>query len=297
MNDAAEAGTGNGKARMRRRRATRRRLRIGRRIRAYFFAGVLVTAPIVITFYIAWLIIGWIDSKVTPLIPSAYNPETYLPFSIPGLGLVIVFILLTIIGAAAAGAVGRIWVSVTEQMLTRMPVIRSVYGATKQIFETVLKQQSNAFRQVVLFEYPRRGSWALGFITGRTMGEVQELTEDEVVNVFLPTTPNPTSGYLLFIPKRELVILSMTVEEGIKMVVSGGIVTPEDRRPAARKAIKRVAHANLDERTVPHERAVEAFPEPAGDEDEKADAEGSQKNDKRDQPDRAVRTTASRSNR
>ncbi len=267
MDDAVKTETGRDGAKRRRRSARRRRLGVGRRIRAYFFAGVLVTAPIVITFYIAWLIIGWIDSKVTPLIPPAYSPETYLPFSIPGLGLVIVFILLTVIGAMAAGAVGRMWVSVTEQMLARMPVIRSVYGATKQIFETVLKQQSNAFRQVVLFEYPRRGSWALGFITGQTLGEVQELTEDEVVNVFLPTTPNPTSGYLLFIPKRELVILSMTVEEGIKMVVSGGIVTPEDRRPPERKAIKRVARTDLDKQTVPYERPAGSFPEPGADAD------------------------------
>ncbi len=234
---------------------------VGRRVRAYFFAGVLVTAPIVITFYIAWLIIDWIDGKVTPLIPPAYNPENYLPFSLPGLGLVIVFVLLTLIGAMAAGAVGRLWVSTTERLLARMPVIRSVYGATKQIFETVLRQKSNAFRQVVLFEYPRRGSWALGFITGQTMGEVQELTEDEVVNVFLPTTPNPTSGYLLFIPKRELVILSMTVEEGIKMVVSGGIVTPEDRRPPGERVVKRVGSADLDRPTVPHFRDAAA---PAG---------------------------------
>jgi uncharacterized membrane protein len=109
-------------------------------------------------------------------------------------------------------------------------VIRSIYGATKQIFETVLANQSQAFREVVLVEYPRRGIWAIGFITGTTEGEVQELTEDEVINVFLPTTPNPTSGFLLFVPRRDLVYLSMTIEEGIKMVVSGGIVTPPDMR-------------------------------------------------------------------
>ena len=153
----------------------------------------------------------------------------------------------------AAGAIGRIWIKTTEHLLARMPVIRSVYSATKQIFETVLRQQSTAFRQVVLFEYPRRGSWALGFITGKTLGEVQHLTSDEVVNVFLPTTPNPTSGYLLFIPRRELIVLSMTVEEGIKMVVSGGIVTPEDRRSLEEQEIKRVAPARLDKRTIPHE--------------------------------------------
>jgi uncharacterized membrane protein len=131
-----------------------------------------------------------------------------------------------------------------------MPVIRSVYGAIKQIFETILSNHSDAFREVVLFEYPRRGAWAMGFITGKTEGEIQDSTEDEVVNVFLPTTPNPTWGYLLFLPKRELVILSMTVEEGIKMVVSGGIVTPPDRRPEHEKGIVKVASADGDNQTI-----------------------------------------------
>ena len=241
--------------RRRRRRGRRMRLRIMRHIRAYFFAGVLVTAPIAITFYLAWLIINWIDGKITPLIPAAYNPETYLPFGIPGLGLIIAFVLLTLIGAMAAGAIGRIWIRTSERLLARMPVIRSVYSATKQIFETVLRQQSNAFRQVVLFEYPRRGSWALGFITGKTLGEVQNQTADEVVNVFLPTTPNPTSGYLLFIPRKDLVVLSMTVEEGIKMVVSGGIVTPEDRRGEDERKVKRVAPAARDRPTIPYDES------------------------------------------
>ena len=131
-----------------------------------------------------------------------------------------------------------------------MPVIRSVYGAIKQIFETILSNHSEAFREVVLFEYPRRGAWAMGFITGKTEGEVQDATEDEIVNVFLPTTPNPTSGYLLFLPKRELVVLSMTVEEGIKMVVSGGIVTPPDRRPEHLKGIVKVAASDGDKETI-----------------------------------------------
>ncbi len=230
----------------------RQRGRFRRHIRSYFIAGVLVTAPIGITFYISWLLIRWVDAQVTPLLPPAYNPENYLPFAIPGLGLVIVFIVLTFIGWSTAGLLGRLWTSVSEHFLRRMPVIRSVYAAVKQIIETILKQQSNAFREVVLFEYPRRGSWAIGFITGQTQGEVQNLTTDDVVNVFLPTTPNPTSGYLLFIPKKELVILDMTVEEGIKMVVSGGIVTPPDRRPAAEQEKKRVAPADGDTRTVPH---------------------------------------------
>ena len=193
-----------------------------RHLRGYFFAGVLITAPLGITFYLAWLFINWVDDTITPLLPPAYNPETYLPFGVPGLGLLIVCIVMTFIGATTAGMLGRFLLRTSERVLSRMPVIRSVYSALKQIFETVLSRQSDAFREVVLFEYPRRGSWALGFITGKTEGEIQSSTEDEVVNVFLPTTPNPTSGYLLFLPRRELVILSMTVEEGIKMVISGG---------------------------------------------------------------------------
>jgi len=221
------------------------------RLKAYFFAGVLVTAPLGITFYVSWIFIKWIDSKVTSLLPTVYNPETYLPVYIPGIGLIIVCIALTIIGALTAGIIGRFWFRTSEKILSRMPVIRSIHSAIKQIFETVLSNQSNAFREVVLFEYPRRGSWAMGFITGQTQGEVQDITKDEVVNVFLPTTPNPTSGYLLFIPRRELVTLSMSVEEGIKMVVSGGIVTPPDKRSPSEKGEKKVAKADGDQQTIP----------------------------------------------
>lgn len=233
------------------------RHRLLRRLRTNFLAGVLITAPIGITFYLAWLIIDWIDGRVTPMIPIKYHPETYLPFSLPGLGVLIVFVVLTVVGALTTGMLGRWAVGLFEGIMARMPVIRSVYGALKQIIETILKQQSTAFRQVVLFEYPRRGSWALGFLTGSTKGEVQNLTEDEVLNVFLPTTPNPTSGYLLFIPRNELVFLSMSVEEGIKMVVSGGIVTPPDRRPADVQAIPKVAAADHDKQTIPYDASKE----------------------------------------
>ncbi len=203
------------------------------RLRTYFFAGILVTAPIGITLYLTWLVITFIDGQVTPLIPARYNPETYLPFGVPGLGVIVAVVFLTLVGALTAGLVGRWLIRLFDRLMQRMPVVRNIHSALKQILETVLAQQSKAFRQVVLIEYPRRGMWAIGFITGDTVGEVQHLTEDDVVNVFLPTTPNPTSGFLLFVPRGDLFVLSMTVEEGIKMVVSGGIVTPPDRRPAA----------------------------------------------------------------
>jgi len=208
-----------------------KKMTFGQRTRAYFFAGVLVTAPIFITLYLSWVFIGFVDSKVTPLIPLKYNPETYLPFGIPGLGLVVITLFLILIGAFTAGFIGKIWARFIERILARMPVVRNIHSAVKQILETVLAQQSNAFREAVLVEYPRRGIWAIAFITGRTMGEVQNITEEECTNIFLPTTPNPTSGFLLFVPVTDLIPLTMTVEEAIKMVISGGIVTPPDRRP------------------------------------------------------------------
>jgi len=217
------------------------RPRLSARLRAYFFAGILVTAPIGITIYLAWWVVSWVDESVLPLLPPKYNPETYLPFSLPGIGLVVLIVFLTAIGAITAGMIGRMIVGYSERVLSRMPVIRSVYSATKQIFETMLAHKSTAFREVVLVEFPRLGMWSIGFITGVTEGEVQELTDEEVLNVYIPTTPNPTSGYLCFVARSEVYPLSMSVEEGIKMVVSGGLVSPPDRRsPEQRKKPRRV---------------------------------------------------------
>lgn len=201
------------------------------RLRNWLLAGVVVTAPISITAYLTWLFIDFVDGVVKSALPPAYNPDTYLPFAVPGIGLLIVLAILIAIGAFAAGFVGRLFVRLADNLVARMPVIRNVYGAIKQIFETVFAARGEAFRQVVLIEYPRRGSWAMGFLTGTTTGEVQNITADTMVNVFLPTTPNPTSGFLLFLPRREVHVLHMSVEEGIKMIVSGGIVAPPDKRP------------------------------------------------------------------
>jgi uncharacterized membrane protein len=202
------------------------------RLRRYFLAGILVTAPISITLYVTWVFLVWVDSLITPHIPLAYNPNTYLPFSLPGLGLIIAVAFFVMVGWFARNVLGRMLINVSEYIVDRLPVIRTIYAALKQIFETVMTSQSQAFREVVMFEYPRKGVWALGFVTGVSRGEVQRLTEDDVVNVFLPTTPNPTSGFLLFIPRKELVVMGMSVEEGIKMIVSGGIITPPDREGA-----------------------------------------------------------------
>ncbi len=162
--------------------------------------------------------------------------------------------VLILIGWLTAGFMGRLFLRISERILRRMPVISGIYGAIKQIFETVLKKQSNAFREAVLVEYPRRGMWAIAFITGRTEGEVQNTIEEEVINIFLPTTPNPTSGFLLFIPRKDLVPLNMPVDEAIKMVISGGIVTPPDRRPAAEQEIKKASAATYEDLDILREK-------------------------------------------
>lgn len=200
----------------------------GGRLRAYFLAGVLVTAPISITLFLAWQLVNAIDKSVEGLLPPRFNPETYLPFSVPGLGVLLMIFFLIVIGWLTAGFLGRWLVRTGELVVDRIPAIRTVYGAVKQILETVLANQSDAFRECVLVEYPRKGVWAIGFVTGTTQGEVQGRIHEETVNVFLPTTPNPTSGFLLFLRREDLTFLDMSVEEGIKMVISAGIVVPPD---------------------------------------------------------------------
>lgn len=205
------------------------------KIRGYFLTGIIVTAPVGLTFYVSFLFIGFIDAKVRNIIPIKYHYDNILPFEVPGIGLLIVFIMLTFIGFLTAGLIGRFIIKLGERIIARLPIIRSVYGALKQIFESVLKTSSKSFREVVLIEYPRKGIWAIGFITGNTKGEVQQISKDEFVNVFLPTTPNPTSGFLLFVPRKDVKILNMNVEEGIKMVISGGIVTPKFQKKYIKK--------------------------------------------------------------
>lgn len=212
------------------------------RLRAYFLAGILVTMPIVITAVTAVWLIDFVDSFIIPLIPQRFNPDFYVrdylnvPIGVPGLGLLILVIGLTLIGWLAAGFIGRFFLRVGEAILDKMPVIRTIYGATKQILETVLAQQSQAFRKPVLVEYPRKGIWAVAFLTADATGQIgRRLGDRKMVNIFLPTTPNPTSGFLLIVPEDEIVMLDMSVEEAVKLVISAGIVTPETTAANRRK--------------------------------------------------------------
>jgi uncharacterized membrane protein len=199
------------------------------RMRKYFLTGIVVTAPSVITVYVTWWFLKLIDTSVAQLIPTQYNPNTYLPVSVPGVGLIITVVFLIVVGWFARNIFGRMIINASEYLVDRMPVIRTIYNAVKQVFETTMGTQSQAFREVVLFEFPRTGSWTLGFVTGITKGEIQTITQDEVVNVYMPTTPNPTSGFLLFLPKKDLIYLTMAPEDAIKLIVSGGIITPPDK--------------------------------------------------------------------
>lgn len=199
------------------------------RFRGYFLAGILVTAPIGITVYLTYSFFVLVDSRVRKLLPleKIISPE-YQDVALPGLGIIAAILFFILVGWFAKNFLGRLFIRASEYIVDRLPVVNAVYGAIKQIFETVMASKSDAFKDVVMFEYPRKGIWVMGFVTGTTKGEVQSMTNTEVVNVFLPTTPNPTSGFLLFVPKEDLIYMKMGVEEAIKMIVSGGIVTPPE---------------------------------------------------------------------
>jgi len=167
------------------------------RLRNYFLTGFIVCAPLAITAYIAWSVVGWVDSWVKPYIPARYSPDTYLPFPVPGFGLIVALFLITLIGFLTANIVGRAIVSFGERLLGRMPLVRGIYGSLKQIFETVLSNKGDMFRQVGLVEYPRKGVWSLVFVAGERNTEINEELDqvgDPLIAVFMPMPPIPTPG-------------------------------------------------------------------------------------------------------
>ena len=201
------------------------------RLRTYFLAGVVVAAPIAITIWLVWWIVSLVDTWVKPLIPSIYNPDTYLPFEVPGVGLVVALIVITVIGALAANLVGRTVLHYWERFLGRMPVVRSVYHAVKQIFHTVFAKPGSNFQQVGLIEFPRGGAHVLVFLARELdSGEIGLAPGHAMYSAFMPTTPNPTSGFLFFLRKEEVTILDLTIEEAAKFVISAGLVSPDRLR-------------------------------------------------------------------
>ena len=206
-------------------------------LKVNMLAGLVVLLPLVVTIWLFKTIVITIDNMLLGFIPPSYQLNTliekmfgvHINFSIYGLGLVVGLVFLVVLGIFVRNIIGRTLLAWGESILGTIPGVRSVYYAIKQIIETVASSNSTSFRKVVLFEYPRKGIWAIGFVSSAVRGQAQALTEKKLINVFLPTTPNPTSGFFLMVPEEELTELNMTVEQGLKMIISAGIVNPENK--------------------------------------------------------------------
>ncbi|MFQ5736088.1 MAG: DUF502 domain-containing protein [Thermodesulfobacteriota bacterium] len=197
-----------------------------KRLKRYFITGLLVVVPLYITVYVLTLIVGFMDN-VFNILPKALRPDTYLPFHVPGQGLAFTIIGIFIVGVLTTNFFGRKIFHLTERLLLRVPILRIVYNATKQFMETFLSSDHEGFRRVVLVEFPRRGTYSLGFVTGRARGEIKEkVHERNGISVFMPTAPNPTSGYYIVVREDEIIPLEMSVEDAFKVVMTGGMVVP-----------------------------------------------------------------------
>ena len=203
------------------------------RLRASFLTGIVVIAPVWLTIWLIWSVVGWIDSAVLPLVPQQFQPQEYVGVNLRGVGVIIFLIFTILVGWVAKGILGRSLIQLAEGLVNRMPVVRSVYSGIKQISETVFAQTERSFDKACLIQYPRRGIWAIGFISTTAKGEVSERAEtsDQMLSVFVPTTPNPTSGFLLFFPTEDVIMLDMSIEDAAKLVISAGLVYPNDKDP------------------------------------------------------------------
>jgi uncharacterized membrane protein len=201
-------------------------------LRNTFIAGLAVIAPGILTVWLIWNVVTWIDSKVLPLIPAQFHPHQYLSPDIPGIGVLIFVIFTMIMGYLTRGFVGRTIVGWGERIVEAMPIVRTIYNAVKQIGDTILARSTPTFDRACLIQYPRPGIWALAFISTTTRGEIGErLAENgEMISVFMPTTPNPTSGFLLFVPRADVIELDMGIEDTAKLIISAGLVYPESRK-------------------------------------------------------------------
>lgn len=202
-------------------------------MRSNFLAGLVVVAPIGITVWLIWTLTGWMDSWVLPMIPDRWLPERYVGINLRGVGVVVFLLFTVLIGWLAKGWVGRSLLRTGERIVARMPVVRSIYGALKQIAETILSQDEARFDRACLIEYPRKGLWGIGFVAGPAKGELVSRTGHDLLAVFVPTTPNPTSGFLIYAPASDVILLDMSVEDAAKLVISAGLVYPTTPEPSS----------------------------------------------------------------
>jgi len=197
------------------------------RIRNYFLTGLIVAGPVAVTLWLIWWFVTWVDNLVRPLIPVAYRPETYLPVNVPGLGLIIAFVALTLLGFFTANLIGGRLVSFGESLLHRMPIVRPIYRTTKQIFQTLFSSSDSSFRHVGLVEFPAPGMWSLVFLSHAPSASIAaKLPQTEHVSAFMPCTPNPTTGFFFYVPRSDVVTLDITVEQAMTLIMSAGIVQP-----------------------------------------------------------------------
>lgn len=202
------------------------------KLKSYFLTGLLVLVPITLTLLVVRWLVRLMDNLLKSVLPMALRPEHVFGISVPGIGLVATLVLILMVGVLTANIFGRSLVNFTEKLVDRIPFVKGIYTLFKQVSDTILNRDRGAFRKVVLIEYPRRGIWAVAFVTGVTQGEVQLITEKKLTNVFVPTTPNPTSGFYILVAEDDMIELSMTVEEAFKLIISGGMVTPPVRSSA-----------------------------------------------------------------
>jgi uncharacterized membrane protein len=200
---------------------------IASRIRNYFLTGLIVAGPVAVTAWLIWWFVTWVDNWVRPFIPTAYRPETYLPVNVPGFGLIIAFAALTLLGFLTANFVGSKLVGLGENVLSRMPIVRPIYRTAKQIFQTLFSSSGSSFRTVGLVEFPAPGMWSLVFLTQSPSAEISaHLPATEHVSAFMPCTPNPTTGFFFYVPRRDVVELDITVEQAMQLLISAGVIQP-----------------------------------------------------------------------
>lgn len=203
--------------------------KLSQKLNKYFLTGLVVLGPLGLTILVVQWIVGAMDRAILGLLPNAIHPLTLFGVHIPGLGVIGTMLLVFLVGMLASNIFGRTLLNYSEWVFSHTPGIKGVYNLFKQVTDTLFGKEKTGFRKVVLIEYPRRGIWTVAFLTGTTRGELQRVTAQPTVNVFVPTTPNPTSGFFLLLPAEDVVELQMTVDEALKMVVSVGMVVPADR--------------------------------------------------------------------
>ena len=215
------------------------------RFRNYFLTGLVVAGPIAITFYLTWWFVTWVDGLVRPFVPAAYRPETYLPFGLPGSGLIVAVIALTLLGFLTANLIGRTLVDLGERLLGRIPAVRAIYRGLKQVFETLFSGSGSSFRRVGLVEFPSPGMWSIVLISQPPSADVSSHLPgtEEHVSVFLPCSPNPTTGFFFYVPKSKIVEVEMSAEDAATLIMSAGVVQPGTDQQKKMAALAGMANA------------------------------------------------------